>query len=77
MLLQLKYVKLVDEFQTVTILGDPEGIRDLYWQLTKNYTPNDGTGINDIHVLNLEGEDITEMIMASPWQRATRLSNLY
>ena len=77
MLLQLKYTKQVDEFQTVTILGNQEGIRDLYWQLTKNCMCFDGTGIKDIHVLNLEGEDITEMIMASPWQRATKLSNLY
>ncbi len=37
-MLQLKYTKKRDRFQTVTVLGDPEGIRDLYWQLTKNYT---------------------------------------
>lgn len=76
-MLQLKYSKQRDEFQTVTLLGDPEGIRDLYWQLTKNYTCNDGTGISNVRVLNLEGEDVTELVMSSPWQRSTKISNLY
>lgn len=75
-MLQLKYTKRRDKFQTVTVLGDPEGIRDLYWQLTKNYGCSDGTCIGDIRVLNLDGEDVTETVMHRPWHSATRLSNL-
>ena len=74
--LQLKYTKLRDKFQTVTVLGDPEGIRDLYWQLTKNYTCSDGTGIGDVRVINLDGDDVTMYVMTNPSDNATRLSNL-
>ena len=76
-MLQLKYTKRRDKFQTVTVLGDPEGIRDLYWQLTRNYGCSDGTCIGDIQVLNLTGEDVTETVLSQPWHSATRLSNLY
>jgi hypothetical protein len=75
-MLQLKYTKQIDKFQTVTVLGDPEGIRDLYWQLTKNYVCGDGTCIGDIRVLNLSGKDVTDTVTHTPWNSATRLSNL-
>lgn len=75
-MLQLKYSRQRDRFQTVTVLGDPEGIRDLYWQLTKNYECIDGTCIGDIRVFNLEGDDVTETVMHIPWRNASRLSNL-
>ena len=75
-MLQLKYTKQRDKFQSVTVLGDPEGIRDLYWQLTKNYGCSDGTCIGDIRVMNLDGEDVTETVMLIPWHSATRMSNL-
>lgn len=74
--LQLKYTKRRDKFQTVTVIGDPEGIRDLYWQLTKNYTCSDGTGIGDVRVINLDGDDVTMYVMTNPSDNATRLSNL-
>ena len=76
-MLKLKYTKQKDKFQTVTVLGDSEGIRDLYWQLTKNYRCDDGTCIGEIRVLNLDGDDVTESILHRPWNNATRLSNLY
>ncbi len=75
-MLQLKYTKQRDRFQTVTVLGDPKGIRDLYWQLTKNYACSDGTGIGDIRVINLDGDDVTMYVMTNPHDNATRLSNL-
>ena len=75
-MLQLRYTKRRDEFQTVTVLGDPVGIRDLYWQLTKNYGCSDGSCIGDIRVLNLSGVDITDEVLRHPWSHATRLSNL-
>lgn len=45
MILKLTYHRQNDPFQTVTVLGDAEGIRDLYWQLTHNYLPQDETAI--------------------------------
>jgi len=74
--LQLKYTKKRDRFQTVTVLGDPEGIRDLYWQLTKNYTCSDGTCIGDISVINLDGDDVTRYVLTNPVGNATMLSNI-
>lgn len=75
-MLQLKYTKKRDKFQTATVLGDPEGIRDLYWQLTKNYTCSDGTCIGDISVINLDGDDVTRYVLTNPGGNATRLSNI-
>lgn len=74
-MLKLTYNRKRDEFQTVAVLGDYEGIRDLYWQLTKNYECRDGTCIGDIRVANLDGEDVTETVMTRPWQSDTRLSS--
>jgi len=74
--IEAEYTKQRDRFQTVTVLGDPEGIRDLYWQLTKNYTCSDGTGIGDVRVINLDGDDVTMYVMTNPSDNATRLSNL-
>jgi len=51
-----------DKFRTNTVLGDSEGIRDLYWQLTHNYTPKDGTEIGNITVTTLDGYDCTNDI---------------
>lgn len=75
-MLQLKYTMLADSHQHVIVIGDPDGIRDLYWQLTKNYYANDGTAIGSVRVLNLSGDDITSSVMSNPWQHSTRLSHL-
>ena len=75
-MLKLTYSLKRDEYQTVTVLGDPMGIRDLYWQLTSNYSANDGTGIGRVYVSTLGGEDVTQNIMASPYSNYTRLNNL-
>lgn len=73
-MLKLTYTRYLDEFKEVTVLGSPEGIRDLYWQLTHNYSKHpDGTGIGDVKVSNLEGVDVTERFMSEPYSWCTRL----
>lgn len=75
MLLKLTYSRASDQHQTVTVLGDPDGIRDLYWQLTHNYKPIDGTAIGNIEVRNLDG-DVAAKVMEDPCRYATNLSYL-
>ena len=75
-MLKLTYTRKSDEFQTVTVLGDAEGIRDLYWQLTHNYKAQDGTAIGAIRVTDLEGRDCIAEIMTRPHSVATRLSRI-
>ena len=75
-MLKLTYNRQNDPFQTVTVLGDPIGIRDLYWQLTHNYSAQDGTAIKDITITNLDGIDCTQTIMTEPYSWATTLNNL-
>lgn len=79
-MLKLTYARKRDQFQTVTVMGDPEGIRDLYWQLTHNYQAQDGTEIGEITVSDLDGNAISLMgtggLMVQPHSHATRLSNL-
>ena len=75
-MLKLTYARKRDRFQTVTVLGDAEGIRDLFWQLTHNYKAQDGTGIGAVQVFDLCGVECTSGIMADPHGGATRLSTL-
>jgi hypothetical protein len=75
-LLKLIYSRASDPFETVTLLGDPKGIRDLYWQLTHNYMPQDGTAIGSIKVNNLEGIDVMKDFMVNPYACASQLSNM-
>ena len=76
-MIKLTYTRKIDKFQTVTVLGDADGIRDLYWQLTHNYKPQDGTEIGSIRISDLDGRDCLEYVMRSPHSCETRLSNLY
>jgi hypothetical protein len=55
-MLKLTYSRKKDRFQTVTVLGDAIGIRDLYWQLTHNYKAQDSTEIGSVVVTSLDGE---------------------
>ena len=75
-MLKLTYNRKRDKFQTVTVLGDPVGIRDLYWQLTHNYKAQDGTKIGSIKISNLDGVDCTESIMTNPFGYCTDLCDL-
>lgn len=75
-MLKLTYSRKSDRFRTVTVIGDAEGIRDLFWQLTHNYTPKDGTAIGEITVTNLDGADCTKTLMTTPHTMASRLSNV-
>jgi hypothetical protein len=73
-MLKLTYTRASDKYAEVSVLGSPEGIRDLYWQLTHNYSEEtDGTGIGTIKVGDLEGHDFTESFMSQPYQCMTKL----
>jgi len=76
MMLKLTYTRKKDQFQTVTVLGDPKGIKDLYWQLTQNYKCEDGTAIGDIIVSNLNGDIVTDSVLSAPYLYSTHLSEL-
>jgi len=73
-MLKLTYTRKSDQFQTVTVLGDAEGIRDLYWQLTHNYKAQDGTEIGSIDVFDLDGVKCTAEVLTNPFGVETRLS---
>lgn len=59
MMLKLSYNTVSDKHSYTTVISSPEGIRELLWQLTRNYSCNDGTKIDTIKVSNLEGFDIS------------------
>jgi hypothetical protein len=76
MMLKLTYYRKDAKYQRVTVLGDAEGIRDLFWQLTHNYRAVDGTEIGDIVISNLEGTVIShEDLMRMPLVYSTYLSS--
>ena len=76
-MLKLTYTYKNDKSNTVTLLGDAEGIRDLYWQLTKNYKSADGTEIGAIKVTDLDGLEIDKyQIMTDPHAYTTILSSI-
>ena len=75
-MLKLTYSRKSDKFQTVTVIGDAEGIRDLFWQLTHNYKPVDGTEIGSIKITNLDGDECTREVMPRPHEFATRMSSI-
>ena len=65
-LIRLSYTRAKDPLQVVTVLGEPLAIRDLYWQLTKNYRANDGTAIGQVRIADMNGKDCTSLIMTQP-----------
>jgi hypothetical protein len=75
-MLILTYTRKNDKFQTISVIGDAAGIRDLYWQLTHNYLAQDGTEIGDIKVANFCGVDCTNTIMSNPYLVQTNLSSI-
>jgi hypothetical protein len=75
-MLKLTYSRKKDRSQIVTVIGDADGIRDLYWQLTHNYDPKDGTAIGSIKISDLDGVERTEMAMVNPHGAQTRLSTI-
>lgn len=66
-MLRLIYTRKKSKFETVSVIGDSQGIRDLYWQLTRNYKAKDGPEIGDIRVVNLDGIDCTSSILTNPY----------
>ena len=72
-MLKLTYTRKSDQYQTVTVLGHPDGIRDLYWQLTRNYQCQDGTEIGTVKVTNLDGYDCTDHVLSHPFNDATSI----
>jgi hypothetical protein len=75
-LLKLTYSLARDKFQTVTLIGDPDGIRNLYWQLTRNHSSQDGTAIGEIKVTDLDGIDCTREVFSNPHGNATPMCRL-
>lgn len=75
-MLQLRYSLKQDKYQYATLLGDPDSIRHIYWQLTHNYKPQDGTAIGEIKVLTLDGTEVTGQVMRNPHGCRMALSNL-
>ena len=75
-MLKLTYCRKNDKYQTVTVIGSPDGVRDLYWQLTHNYSAQDGTEIGEIKVSNLDGWDITNEVMQYPYIKCTKMCTL-
>lgn len=73
---KLTYNRKSDMHQTVSVIGDPAGIRDLYWQLTHNYAAQDGTEIGQITVTNLDGDNCTKLVMTEPHLWATQMSRI-
>ena len=74
-MLRLIYTRARDKFQEVSVLGDADGIRDLYWQLTQNYNAIDGTAIGSIRILNLDGDVLDiKSFFARPYAWDTKLS---
>jgi hypothetical protein len=55
-----------------SVIGDPESIRDLYWQLTQNYSCEDGTKIGSVYVSTLTGQTLTSKeVMQTPYEYAS------
>ena len=75
MMLKLDYNKKANSYQWVSVIGDADGIRDLYWQLTRNHHPHDGVAIGEVEVSNLDGRILTEdEILQKPHVYSTALS---
>ncbi len=70
----LKLTYYIKHCKFVTVLGTPDGIRDLYWQLTHNYNAQDGNKISEITITNLDGKDCTDDILQRPYLHSTALS---
>lgn len=54
----LQYNRKQDVFVNFSVAGTAKSIWDLYWQLTHNYQPQDGTAIGEIIVSNIAGVKI-------------------
>lgn len=67
MFIKLEWKRKSNIFQGGVVIGDPESIRDLYWQLTHNYKAVDGTEIGEIIVSNLDGYPMSN-IMGDPYE---------
>lgn len=57
-LLRLTWERKSNNYLRGHVLGDPEAIRDLYWQLTHNYVPQDGTEIGNITIYDMNGDKV-------------------
>jgi hypothetical protein len=75
-MLQLRYSLKQDRFQYATVFGDPAAIRNLYWQLTHNYRPQDGQAIGAIEVLTMDGVNVTDRVLTAPFSAGTPLTTI-
>ena len=69
MLSKLTYSKKIDEFETVTVLGSPDGIQDLYYLLLEC------DHIEKITLSNLDGYDYTQDKPAERYSNSSRLDH--
>lgn len=75
-MLQLRYNLKRDRFQYVTVFGDPAAISNLYWQLTHNYSAQDGQEIGEIKVMDMAGVDVTEEVLTNPFGCSSPLTTM-
>jgi hypothetical protein len=77
MLFILEYNFKIDKFLFVKVMGDADGIYNLYWQLTRCYKACDSNEIDSIKVKDLEGNQI-DMNKGISYIRSlsTHLSNI-
>jgi hypothetical protein len=57
-LIKLTYSHPTDQFITVTVLGDPKGIFDLYFRLKQANPEYSSHGFSNIKLSNLDGHPI-------------------
>ena len=76
-MLRLIWKRKNDPQQYGSVIGDAESIRDLYWQLTHNYQPQDGTAIGDIIVKSLDGITVSRKELLQTPHACAKTENLY
>ncbi len=75
MLLKLTYSIARNPYKRFVFISDAEAIRNLLWQLTRNYRAYDGTAIGNIEVTNLDGIKLEHNdVYADPFAYVTNLS---
>lgn len=75
-MLQLRYSLKRDPQQYATVFGDPPAISNLYWQLTHNYRAQDGQEIGEIKVLTIDGNNVTNSVLANPFGSSKPLTTI-
>lgn len=76
--LRLTWKRKQDLHQSGFVIGSPEAIQDLYWQLTHNYQPVDGTAIGEVSAYNLNGVKLSHKdLMSNAYGMVYPTTNIY